>query len=58
MAVEKKTEWFGYRTGISKAKKIRQYSDLSGIRPTDLARRAIDEFMANHPISEPHDEPS
>lgn len=50
--VELKTEWFGARFARTKAVTIRLYAAAIGMRPTDLVRVAIEEYMANHPAPE------
>lgn len=52
MAIELKTEWFGARFGKTKAVAIRLYATAIGMRPTDLVRVAIEEYMVNHPAPE------
>lgn len=52
MTVELFTEWFGARVGKTKGTKIRLYAAAMGMRPTDLVRAAIDEYMVTHPAPE------
>lgn len=52
MAIETLTEWFGARVTKSKGVTIRLYCAAVGLRPTDMVRQAIEEFMVNHPQPE------
>lgn len=50
MAVEPKTHLLSARVGRTKFKQVNDYADSAGLRQTELLRRAIDEYINNHPI--------
>lgn len=50
--IETLTEWFGLRVTKSKGVTIRLHSKALGLRPTEMIRAAVDEYLENHPIPE------